>query len=186
MIGRLSGILKEKEPTRVVIDCSGIGFEVHVPLSTSSRLPEPGQETELLIAMDITREGVSLFGFFEEAERRMFRLITSVRGVGPKAALNLLSRLSPDEIGGVIARRDVAVLRTVPGIGPKKIERLLAELEPVTREVSAASSMISDGIAALVSLGLTRKEAVERLGRVKITPGMTLQELLRITLAQPR
>jgi len=184
MISRLRGILREKEPTQVVIECAGIGFEIRVPLSTSVRLAEPGIETELLIVTEISREGVSLFGFLDESERQMFRLLTAVRGVGPRAGLNLLSRFSPDEIRAVIAQKDVTVLRTVPGIGPKKAQRLLAEMANVAQEVPAPSSMMSDGIRALMSLGLTRREASARLSRLQITPGTTLQELLKQALEQ--
>ncbi len=184
MISRLRGVVKEKEPTRLVLECAGIGFEVWVPLSTARELPAPGQEAEVLIEPRFVRDGLLLYGFVTTSERDVFRLLTSVSGVGPKAGLNLLSRFSPVEIAQFIRQRRADVLRTVPGLGPKKVESILTQLEGTTAGSAPGSSLLADAESALQNLGLTRKEARERLARINASDAMTLQELLRLALAQ--
>ncbi|MEO0085599.1 MAG: Holliday junction branch migration protein RuvA [candidate division WOR-3 bacterium] len=183
MIGALRGRLLEKEPTRIVIECSGIGFELRVPLSTSGRLPDAGQEAQVLVLLRVTRSGVDLFGFFDREERDAFSLLTSVKGIGPKAGLNLLSRFAPREIHELIASGRVEVFRTVPGIGPKKAESILKKLQGETPTPEPLQPMLADAQSALMSLGLTRKEARERLSRVQLKPGMMLGELLKLCLS---
>jgi len=184
MIGAFRGRILEKEPTRILLDCSGIGFEMRVPLSTSRKLPDPGGEAGLLMVMRVTRTGVDLFGFADRAERDVFNLLTGVKGIGPKAGLNLLSRFAPQEILEVIAAGRVEVIRSVPGIGPKKADSLLKKLQGEAPPAREMQPMLADAAVALMSLGLSRREAQERLSRVQVTPELTLQELLKLALAQ--
>ncbi|MGQ9708146.1 MAG: Holliday junction branch migration protein RuvA [bacterium] len=196
MIALLRGKLAVKEPTRIILDVNGIGFELRIPLSTSERLAEPGNEVSLLIATQFTRAGFELFGFATEKEQNVFRLITSVKGVGPRAALNLLSRFDPDEVFEAIAQKDVELLRSVPGIGEKKAAEILKRIDSTLKEspvstgkepiVQKISAIQKDAIAALVSLGLSRKEAQERLSRLRIESQTSLNELLKKALAQNR
>jgi len=184
MIAQLRGRLREKDPTRLVIDCAGIGFELRVPLSTSRQLPEAGAEVDVAVEPYFTREGLDLYGFATRAERDVFRMLTSVKGIGPRAGLNLLSRFSPDEIREIIAQRRIDVIRTVPGIGPKKADSIFKQLEGAVPESAPASPLLADAEAALVCLGLTRREARERLSRVPAAEAASLQELLKLALAQ--
>lgn len=184
MIARLRGVLVESEPTRVVIDCQGIGIELRVPLSTSRQLAVTPGEVVLLVDTYFTRDAVQLYGFAEADERDVFRHLTSVKGIGPRAGLNLLSRLSPSEIMSAIAAGRVDVMKTVPGIGPKKAESIVKKLQEAVPDARPESSMLADAESALVSLGLTHKEARGRLSRVLHSPGIALQELLRLALAQ--
>jgi len=183
MISLLRGLVREKEPTRLVIDCQGIGFELTVPLSTSRRLAEVGTEVEVAVESCFTREGLRLYGFLDKEEREVFRLLTSVKGIGPKAGLNLLSRFAPKEVLQIVAERKIDVIRTVPGIGPKKADNILKQLEGASPTAGSASPLLADAEAALVSLGLTRREARDRLACVQATGDMSLQELLRLALA---
>jgi Holliday junction DNA helicase RuvA len=184
MIASLRGVLREREPTRVVIECQGIGFELKVPLSTSRRLGDSPADVVLLVDTYFTRSGVELYGFLDAEERNAFKLLTSVRGIGPKAGLNLLSRLSPAEIVQAVATGRVDVMKSVPGIGPKKAESIIKKLQQDAPAVLAGTPLLADAESALMSLGLTRREARERLARVELGASMTLQELLRIALAQ--
>ncbi|MFO7674909.1 MAG: Holliday junction branch migration protein RuvA [bacterium] len=184
MIALVAGRLVEKEPTRVVVDCNGIGFELRVPLSTSNRLGAAGETVTLLVVPRLTRDGMDLFGFAEPDERDTFRLLLSVTGIGPKAGLNILSRFSPAEVRELIANGRQDVIRTVPGIGPKRAERVLRELAEKAPPPRVASEVLADAEAALVSLGLTRKEARARLDRVPAAAGLDLQAVLRQALAQ--
>ncbi len=184
MIASLAGVLKSKEPTRIIVDCNGIGFEAGIPLSTFRRLPEAGGRVELLVVTRFPREGIELYAFADRDEREVFRLLTSVTGIGPKAGLNMLSRFEPREIVEVIAAGRLDVLRTVPGIGPKKAQRMMEELAEKTVPAGAREPLLADAESALVGLGLTRREAQARLGRIKAAPEMTLEGLLKLALQQ--
>lgn len=185
MIRQLRGKVVGKEPTAVILDVNGIGFELRIPLSTSSRLPDPGEMVELLVVMDITRAGIELFGFATKDELSLFRQITAVKGVGPKAALNLLSRYPPQEIITAIRRQDRQLLLSVPGIGRKKADELIQSFGAHSQPApEPESGIVQQALNALESLGLKRKEALERLNRIKITPETNLQELIRRALAQ--
>jgi Holliday junction DNA helicase RuvA len=184
MLAWLRGILVEKEPTRVVIECQGIGFGLKVPLSTSRRLAEVGSEITLRVHIHFTRDGVELFGFLDKEEMTAFQRLTSVSGIGPKAGLNLLSRFTAAEIDSIIANGKADVLRTVPGIGPTKADNIIKKLQAEAPPPGAGSELLADAESALVSLGLTHREARERLRRVGSAENLGLQELLKLALAQ--
>jgi holliday junction DNA helicase RuvA len=183
LLDRLRGFLAEKEPTRVVIDCQGIGFGLKVPLSTSRRLVEAGGEVTLHVHTHFTRDGVELFGFLDREEMTAFRRLTSVSGIGPKAGLNLLSRFSPGEVDSIIANGKADVLRTVPGIGPTRADNIIKKLQAEAPPPATGSGLEADAESALVSLGLTHREARERLRRVGSAENLSLQELLKLALA---
>lgn len=184
MLARLRGVLVEKEPTRVVVECQGIGFGLKVPLSTSRRLAEAGSEVALRVHTHFTRDGVELFGFIDKEEITAFQRLTSVSGIGPKAGLNLLSRFTPEEIGSVIATGKADVLRTVPGIGPTKADSIIKKLQAEAPSPEVGSGLLADAESALVSLGLTHREARDRLRRVGAAENLSLQDLLKLALAQ--
>ncbi len=184
MLARLRGVLVEKEPTRVIVECRGIGFGLKVPLSTSRRLAEVGSEVELRVHTHFTRDGVELFGFIDKEEMTAFQRLTSVSGIGPKAGLNLVSRFTPEEIGSIIATGRAEVLRTVPGIGPTKADSIIKRLQAEAVPPEVGSELLADAESALVSLGLTRREARDRLRRVGSAENLSLQELLKLALAQ--
>lgn len=188
MIAQIQGVLVVKEPTRVVITAGGVGLELNVPLSTSRSLPRCNEEVKLLVVTVVTHAGIILYGFATPREKEVFEILTSVRGVGPKAALNLLSRWSPDEITSAINQGKTDLLRSAPGIGPKKVEAILKRFReqasaPETASHPSRSPTLIDAENALISLGLTRKEARERLTKLKVTPELPLQEILKRALA---
>jgi holliday junction DNA helicase RuvA len=184
LLARLRGTLAEKDPTLVVVDCQGIGFGLRVPLSTSRRLAEVGSEVALHVHTHFTRDGVELFGFLNREEMVAFQRLTSVSGIGPKAGLNLLSRFTTEEIDSVITNGKADVLRTVPGIGPTKADNIIKKLQAEAPSPEAGSELLADAESALVSLGLTHREARERLRRVGSADKLGLQELLKLALAQ--
>jgi Holliday junction DNA helicase RuvA len=184
MLARLRGVLVEKEPTRVIVECQGIGFGLKVPLSTSRRLPEAGSEVVLRVHTSFIRDGVELFGFIDKEEMTAFQRLTSVSGIGPRAGLNLLSRFTPSEIDSVIATGKTDILRTVPGIGPTKADSIIKKLQAEAPPPEVGAGLLADAESALVSLGLTRREARDRLRRVGAAENLSLQELLKLALAQ--
>lgn len=188
MIVSLQGKLLIKEPTRLVVQAGGIGFELKVPLSTSRQMPQPGAEVNILVVMRLTPAGVELFGFADPKEQEVFELLTSVKGVGAKAALNFLSRFEPEEVQAVIAEGREEVLRSVPGIGPKKAAGILRQVDSQLKRPIADSrqQVFTDAVKALLSLGLSRKEAEERVRAIRLLPEMSLEEVLKIALTKKR
>ena len=172
MIFLLRGKIAEKSLGRIVIDIHGVGYGVTVPLSTYYRLPERGSETELRIYTHMKEDGIELFGFLTEDERRIFTSLLSVSGVGPRVATNILSSISPGELVLAISSGDL-VKKKIPGIGPKLALRLITELKDKVSEIQPAGDrgekigILEDIISALVNLGYKRNEIDERISRIE-------------------
>lgn len=167
MISRLNGILVEKSPPQVVIDCNGVGYECEVPMSTFYNLPALGEKVTLLTQFIVREDAQLLYGFGSEQERLTFRQLLKVNGIGAKSALSILSGLSVDDLAQAIAMQETTMLVRVPGIGKKTAERLLLELkdkfsiEGITANNAVkAKSATGDILNALVSLGYNEKEAM--------------------------
>ena len=127
MIVFLHGKLASKTPTSAVIECNGIGYEVHAPIGVIERLPATGDSVFVLTEMVVREESQTLYGFLEERERRIFRALLKVSGVGAKTALTLMSALSADDLLAALASGDTARLSTAPGIGKKTAERMVVD-----------------------------------------------------------
>ena len=164
MIGRLTGILLEKNPPRVVIDVHGVGYEVDVPMSTFYNLPANGEKVTLLTHFVVREDGQFLFGFASGEERYAFRQLIKISGVGARMALAVLSGLSVGDLAQAIARQEVGRLIKVPGIGKKTAERLLLELKgKLADALPSANFAVEDAqhdiLNALLSLGYNDREA---------------------------
>ena len=164
MIGRLSGILLEKNPPQVLLDVHGVGYEVDVPMSTFYNLPANGEKITLLTHFVVREDGQFLYGFASEAERFAFRQLIKISGVGARMALAVLSGLSVSDLAQAIARQEVGRLIKVPGIGKKTAERLLLELKGKLAETIPSSAVIAedsqhDILNALLALGYNDREA---------------------------
>ena len=166
MIGRLTGILLEKNPPQILLDVQGVGYEVDVPMSTFYNLPAL-HETVVLHTQFVVREDAQLlYGFATHEERAAFRQLLKISGVGPKLALSVLSGLSLSELASAVANRDAVRLTRIPGVGKKTAERLLLELQgkfvtsgAKTPHGSPTTSSSSDIVNALQALGYNDKEA---------------------------
>jgi Holliday junction DNA helicase RuvA len=166
MIGRLSGILLEKNPPQILLDVQGVGYEIMVPMSTFYTLPEQGVAVTLLTHLIVREDAHTLYGFAGERERHAFRALTKVTGIGARTALAVLSGLSTDELAQAIASQEVGWLTRVPGIGKKTAERILLELKGKLAQVTggnhaapAVQTGTLDVINALLALGYSEKEA---------------------------
>ena len=167
MIGRISGILLDKTPPLALIDCSGVGYECEVPMSTFYLLPQVGEKVTLLTHFVVREDAQLLFGFGTHQERLMFRQLLKVNGIGAKSALAILSGLSIDELIQAVSLQEAGLLTRVPGIGKKTAERLLLELKDKFT-LDSALSMKSAGIAsisqdvlnALIALGYNERESL--------------------------
>ncbi len=166
MIGRLVGRLASKGPDRVLLDVGGVGYLIHIPLSTFYDLPEAESPASLWIHTHVREDTLALYGFLTERERALFQLLLGVAGIGPKVALTVLSGIPPSELVEALRRQDVRRLVAVPGVGKKTAERMVLELaekaagfaaEPAPGAAVAVSA--DDVISALVNLGYRRTEA---------------------------
>lgn len=166
MIGRLSGILLEKNPPQLLIDCNGVGYEVGVPMSTFYNLPGLGEKVALLTHLAIREDAHVLYGFGTAEERNVFKQLIKISGVGARTALSILSGMSVQDLAQAITMQEAGRLTKVPGIGKKTAERLLLELKgklgadlgPVGSH--HASDASGDILNALIALGYSDKEAM--------------------------
>jgi Holliday junction DNA helicase RuvA len=171
MIGRLTGILLEKNPPQVVIDVHGLGYEVDVPMSTFYNLPAIGDNVTLLTHFVVREDGHFLYGFATQSERSAFRQLVKISGIGARMALAVLSGLSVSDLAQAIARQEVGRLVKVPGIGKKTAERLLLELkgklsEAVPAVAFAVEDCQHDILNALLALGYNDREAALAMKQV--------------------
>ena len=129
MIESLKGILNKKDPTQVIIDIRGVRIGVHITLSTYEKLGDVNAEVELLTYLNVREDIMELYGFFDNSERLLFKLLTSVNGIGPKSALNILSGTNPNSFKKNIINGDISSLTSIPGIGAKTAKRIVIELK---------------------------------------------------------
>jgi len=187
MIGRLSGILLEKNPPQLLLDVEGVGYEVDVPMSTFYNLPATGERVTLYTHLVVREDAHLLFGFGSDNERRAFRQLLKISGVGARTALSVLSGLSVAELAQAVTMQESGRLTKIPGIGKKTAERLLLELKDklgvdvtATVGVYRAPPASSDILHALLSLGYSDKEAVAAVK--KLPDGLAVGDGIRQAL----
>lgn len=171
MIGRLSGVVLEKRPDRALVDASGVGYELHVPLGTFAALPAVGERASLHVHTHVREDAILLFGFATAEERVLFERLITVSGIGPRLALVVLSGLPVPELVGAIAAQDVKRLSSIPGVGKKLAERLGVELKDKVSGIvpalaanaggaaTEAGGLVEDAVGALLNLGYRRPQA---------------------------
>lgn len=196
MIGRLSGILLEKQPPHILLDVNGVGYEVDAPMSTFYRLPAVGDKVTLHTHLVVREDAQLLYAFAEKRDRALFRELIKLNGVGPKLALALMSGLEVEELIGAVQAQDTSALTRVPGVGKKTAERLLVELKDrfkawedipgaavplVTGTAPIAVSGTADAVSALIALGYKPQEASRAVANIK-EDGLSSEELIRRAL----
>jgi Holliday junction DNA helicase RuvA len=191
MIGRLKGILVHKQPPWLVIDVNGVGYELEAPMSTFYDLPDVGREVALFTHYAQKEDSVSLYGFLREAERRLFRDVQKVSGIGAKIALAVLSGVSVEEFARLVQTSDVTALTRIPGIGKKTAERMVVELRDRAAELGAGAPAAigtvaapdpqSEAVIALQQLGYKPAEAV-RMARDAAAAGDDAAAIIRKAL----
>ena len=184
MIGSLQGIIAEKEPPRLLVECQGVGYEVQVPMSTYLSLPPVGSHVRLRIHHVLREDASLLFGFSTAEEQDLFRALLKVNGVGPKAALAILSGVSASDFRRALAAEDAAALTRIPGVGRKTAERLLVEMRDHFRDapVSGAAARNlpprEEALHALLALGYKPQEAQKMLEKAAGSASTT-EDLIR-------
>ena len=192
MIGYLHGKLLRITPERVLLDVSGVGYDVHVPLSTYYEIERagPASDVRLHIHTHVREDAIVLFGFWSEREKALFEKLVSVNGIGPRGAQVVLSGMAPDDLVQALAHGDVARLVTIPGVGKKTAERMVLELRDKMRDFGPAETVAptqapegDDLIGALVHLGYKPTLAERAAAEVRReNPQAAFHELLRMSL----
>jgi holliday junction DNA helicase RuvA len=194
VIGQLRGALIDKRPNQVLLDVGGVGYQVHIPLSTFYDLGELREETTLLVYTHVREDALVLYGFLTSREKHFFEMLISASGVGPSLALKILSGMNVEELVPAIRQGDLARLVQIPGVGKKTAERIVVELRdklaameaPGEPEKPASRTGVeADVVSALLNLGYDRRvaeKAVADVSRDGATAGF--ESLLRATLQQ--
>ncbi len=197
MIGRLTGVLLEKKPPQLLLDVNGVGYELDAPMSTFYQLPSIGEKVSLHTHLVVREDAWLLCGFASSAERRMFRDLIKVNGVGAKLALAILSGIHADEFARCIQEADSASLVRLPGVGKKTADRLIIEMRDRLKDWELEGMPISvsangmegqkndpgrDAVSALVSLGYKPQEASRMVSNVSRDEGVSSEELIKAAL----
>jgi holliday junction DNA helicase RuvA len=169
MIGFLRGRLIDKHPNRVILDVQGVGYDVHVPLSTYYDIGDEGADVALRVHTHVREDSLQLYGFLTVLEQQVFERLIAISGIGPKLAIAVLSGIDPRELVSAVQRGDVARLTTIPGIGKKTAERIVLELRDRLQQLAMAPAasapaavgdrLHDDLVSALVNLGYHRPQA---------------------------
>jgi len=191
LIASLSGIIERSAPGQIVLNVGGVGYLLHVPLSTFTRLPGVGEAASLSTVMVVREDEISLYGFSSEAEQGLFTLLQEVTGVGPKLALKILSGLEPLRLRDALSRGDLALLSSISGVGKKLAQRLVVELKEKAGAVSgvelpelaakAPAPAETEATEALVSLGYPPRVA-RRAVDAAFRESMGVEEAVREAL----
>ena len=194
MYSYLKGLLSEKYPTTIVVDCNGVGYDLFIPLSTYDKLPEIGKEVKILVHYSFNEsDGVRLFGFYSDEEKSLFRQLINISKVGPKLALSVLSGLSVADLIRAVQMGDVDLITTIHGIGKKSAERLVIELKDKVGDIATKSvdydyqgidsDIITDAETALLTLGYKRYDIRKIISKLmKETDFSTSEEITKAAI----
>ena len=195
MIGRLSGVLLEKQPPQLLVDVQGVGYELEAPMSTFYQLPAVAEAVVLHIHMVVREDAQLLYAFYTLSERQLFRDLIKINGVGPKLAVTILSGVTAEEFTRCVMENDAKALTALPGVGKKTAERLIIELRdrlaknadailPGAQSITGLkveTNPVSDAVSALASLGYKAQEASQMVRAVS-TEGLTTEEIIKAAL----
>ena len=196
MIAHITGTLLSKNPESAIIDTTGVGYQLLVPLSTFYKLPDELEKVSLFVYTHVRENSFQLFGFQTKIEKKIFLLLISVSGIGPKLALNILSGIGPDDLLNAIITSNFERISDVPGVGKKTAQRITLELkekasslsidiEPLPRKTFQVENkeIFDDALSALINLGYHSKPAKKVIEDIlRINKEMNLEELLRLVL----
>lgn len=193
MIAHLRGTLIHKASTELIIECAGVGYLVNVSITSSGDMPEIGQETSIHTLLIPREDSLNLFGFSTIAERELFKLLTSVTGIGPKTALGILSSINVEELRIAVLESNLKVLQKLPGIGKKTAERVVVELKDKVIKIHGVETIIAndasylvkqEALSALLTLGYNKAEAEKAIKKAsnELQFNCTAEELIRLSL----
>lgn len=197
MFNYLSGKLVVKNPTYIVLDVNGVGYQLNISLNTFQKLPEPENEVKIFTCLIPREDSIQLYGFFDEDEKFMFDQLLSITGIGPKVAQSILSGISPDELREFIVQGNALALTHIPGVGRKTAERMIIELKDKLTKVTPPEKIISKDVEeiriqayqALITLGY-QKQVAEKAIRVALSEinsnkeDLTIENLIKKSLKE--
>jgi Holliday junction DNA helicase RuvA len=190
MITQLRGRLLEKNPTHIVVDCNGIGYEVNISLHTFSRLKSEEQIT-IYTHLQVKEDSHTLYGFMEKAERLVFRQLLSVSGIGANTARMMLSSLTPEQVVEAISTEDSDTIQSVKGIGKKTAQRVILDLKDKIRSSEEYSEIVNtpsnsnkeEALSALETLGYTRKQSGKIISKIcNNNPDANVEDIIKLAL----
>ena len=196
MIAHIQGRLHFKSPEHLIIDVDGIGYQVHVPLTTFYELPDVGNTVALHIHTHVREDALQLYGFQAQEEKALFIRLMGVAGIGPRLAVNILSGISPAELAESLLQGDLPRLTSIPGVGRKTAERIMLEMRDklpalaadrdtaLSVKNAAAEAVINDAVSALVNLGYKKGVAQRAIDQAqqRLQGEMTIERLLKESL----
>ena len=196
MIYNVKGVLTYADPAFAVVECGGVGFKCFISVTTLRQLPSVGKEVNLFTHMAVREDAIDLYGFYEISELEAFKLLITVSGVGPKAAMAILSALPPDRLSIAVSSGDVKSIQQANGVGKKTAERVVLELKDKMVGIGSAgvsdiiegiqsvasSSNASEAVEVLVSLGFERSNASAAVGSLDMS--LSVDEMIKIALKQ--
>ena len=170
MIGRLTGVLAVKRAPQILVDCQGVGYEADVSMTTYYQLPEVGEPVSVWTHLQIKDDAHTLVGFKTEQERKLFRQLIRVNGVGPKMALTILSGTDSREFAQCVSQNDIVTLTRLPGVGKKTAERLIIEMRDKVDDLISEEFAFDDGMSTVKSAPSSKNEAIEALQALGYKP----------------
>ena len=196
MIYNVKGVLSYADPAFAVVECGGVGFKCYISVTTLRQLPSVGKEVNLFTHMAVREDAIDLYGFYELSELEAFKLLITVSGVGPKAAMAILSTLPPDRLSIAVSSGDVRSIQQANGVGKKTAERVVLELKDKMAGIGssgvasvvegiqsvASSSNASEAVEVLISLGYERSDAATAVGA--LDKSLSVDEMIRLALKQ--
>lgn len=198
MIAYVKGELSDVTEETIVVENNGIGYEISVPFSVMDQLPASGCEVKIYTYMYVREDAMKLYGFLTKDDLKVFKLLITVNGIGPKGALGILSAITPDDLRFAVLSDDVKSISKAPGIGTKTAKKLILELKDKLKleeafeerlahteeiqTVNVAENIRSEAVLALTALGYTNTDALKAVRQVELTADMTVEELLKKSL----
>lgn len=198
MLSYVRGELVAIEEEKVIVDVNGVGFGIFMPVQSMNYLPMLGEEVKLHTYMNVREDAIQLYGFLTRDDLKVFKLLISVSGIGPKGGLSILSQMSPDDLRFAVMANDAKTIAKAPGIGKKTAEKLIIELKDkldiedvlnknadnidTALSTSASNEVQAEAIQALVALGYGSTEATKAVKKVTISESTTVEEVLKLAL----
>ena len=201
MISFLKGLIEEKNEKSIFLDVQGVGYEVYMPTGSTSMLPSVGEEVKIHTYLQISENGIGLYGFLTKDELNVFKLLITVNGIGPKGAVGILSALSANDLRLAVLSDDDKAIAKAPGIGPKTAKKLILELkdkfhledaikdlsEPVINSYRGGNELAdasAEAVQALISLGYSNSDALKAVRLANVKPDADTEEILKAALKQ--
>jgi Holliday junction DNA helicase RuvA len=200
MIAYMKGIVAAVTETRLILDVNNVGYQIFISGRELSRMPGRGEEVKIYTYLDVKEDAMNLYGFLEEDDLEMYRLLLSVNGIGPKAALGILSSLTADEVRFAVLSDDAKTISRAPGIGAKTAKKMILELKDklsledafekklehsaAGADMQAASDARDEAVQALTALGYSGSDALKAVRKAEITDDMDVETILKLALKQ--